>query len=111
MTKTKKQREAKAIIDLEKVLWEKDFADFKTLILEYENKSSIEAEFVYELDKLQPMIKVIMAGWWDYHRLKMDKNKIMKNKLEKITDKFWFRQILRRYEKIGDENNMFYFNK
>ena len=111
MTKTKKQREAKAVIELEKVLWEKDFADFKTLILEYENKSSIEAEFVYELDKLQPIIKIITEWWNDFHTLKMDKNKIMKDKLEKIGDKFWFRQILRKYEKIGDENNMFYFDK
>ncbi len=111
MTKTKKQREAKAVIELEKVLWKKDFKEIKKLILEYENKSSLEAEFVYELDKLQPMIKIVMEWWKTWKNYKINKDKLMKDKYKKITDKFWFREILKRYEKLADKKGVFYFDK
>ena len=109
MTKTKKQREAKAILKLEKVLWKKDFKEYKKLILEYENKSSLEAEFVYELDKLQPMIQIVMEWWSTWKNYKINKEKLMKDKYKKITNKFWFRDILRRYERLAEEKDVFYF--
>ena len=37
----------------------------------------------------------------------MKKDKVMKDKYEKITDKFGFRDIVRKYEKIWEDNDVF----
>jgi 5'-deoxynucleotidase YfbR-like HD superfamily hydrolase len=56
MEATKDEREQKAIIQLEEVLWEESFAPMKEIIEEYMNRSSLEAEFVHQIDKFQPIM-------------------------------------------------------
>lgn len=105
---TKYEREKTAI---EKLLWEidvKNIWEFKLLWEEYKNKTTKEWRFVYELDKLQPIIQnVITDGKW-WKSLKQDKNKIREDKRSKITNEFWLLDILESYIKLAEEKNMWY---
>jgi putative hydrolase of HD superfamily len=59
MVKTKEKREKDALIRLSKEFLE-TLPDFIELLEDYENKKSTESKFVYSLDKIQPIIQVIM---------------------------------------------------
>jgi putative hydrolase of HD superfamily len=61
---TKHQREAEA---LEKLAadWP-DFPELTELVIDYENRSTEEAKFVYALDKLMPIILSIIGGGRDF---------------------------------------------
>jgi 5'-deoxynucleotidase YfbR-like HD superfamily hydrolase len=59
MELTKTEREAKAVNILEKE-YNDILPDFINLLKEYELKNLKEARFVYSLDKIQPIIQVVM---------------------------------------------------
>jgi len=108
MEKTKKEREAKAVLQLEEVLWKDSFKEIKNLILEYEARQSLEAEFVHQLDKVQPLIQVVMEWWKAWHKWKIDKKMLIDNKYKKIDDKFWLIKLLDWYFEKAEKENMFY---
>lgn len=110
MEKTKKERETKAINQLEKVLWEKDFKNIRILIEEYENRNSLEAEFVHQIDKIQPIIQIVMEWWSSWHEYKIDKNKLINKKYKQLNDKFWLIKLLDKYFEKAEKNNMFYYD-
>ena len=111
MEKTKKQRELKAIWQLEEVLWKEDFENIKILIEEYENRSSLEAEFVHQIDKIQPIIQIVMEWGSSWHEYKIDKDKLINKKYKQINDKFWLMQLLDWYFEKAEKENMFYKEK
>jgi len=111
MEKTKLEREKKALLMLEKVLWKSEFRSYKELIEEYENKMSDESIFVNQLDKLQPMIQVVLEWWKTWHEFKIDKKRLLKNKRAKIDWKFWLDKVLEKYLKIAEKNKMYYEEK
>ena len=108
MLSTKKQREIDSLNKLEEILWQEEFEKFKKIIEEYEEKTSNEAKFVSQLDKLQPIIQIYMTWWKDFIEYKTDTNRLIKDKYSKINSDFWFDKILDIYfEKMKNEN-MFY---
>ena len=111
MEKTKKQRELKAIWQLEDVLWKEDFSDMKTLIEEYQKRWSLEAEFVHQIDKIQPIIQIVMEWWSTWHEYKIDKEKLVNKKYSQINDKFWLMKLLDQYFEKAEKENMFYNEK
>jgi len=110
MEKTKKQRELKAIWQLEDVLWKQDFKNIRDLIEEYEQKGSLEAEFVHQIDKFQPIIQIVIEWWKSWHKWKIDKNKLVE-KYKKIDDNFGLIKVLNKYFEKAEKENMFYNEK
>jgi len=106
--KTKKQREKEAIYELEKTLWKEIFKQIKSLIFEYEKRNTLEAEFIYQIDKFQPMIQVVMEWWSCLREYKMNIDELMDNKYKKVDDKFGFKKILDKCFKKIIEEKMFY---
>lgn len=106
--KTKKQREKESLAKIENVLWKENFKEFKKLINEYEEKSSKEALFIYQLDKLQPIIQIYLWWWADFHTYKALKKDVIENKYSKIDNSFWLREILDFYIEKMEKENMFY---
>ena len=111
MEKTKKQRELRAIWQLEEVLWKKDFKNIKVLIEEYEDRGSLEAEFVHQIDKIQPIIQIVMEGGSSWHEYKIDKDKLMSKKYSQINDKFGLMKLLDWYFEKAEKENMFFYGK
>ncbi len=111
MEATKASRERKAINQLEEVLWEKDFKRFREIIEEYMDRSSIEADFVHQIDKFQPIMQIVMEGWKTWHDWKIDKNKLIDKKYKQVDDKFWLIKVLQRYFDKAERENMFYNEK
>lgn len=108
MEKTKHIREAKALIQLEEVLWKSDFKKIKIILIEYEERKTLESQFVWQLDKVQPIIQQIMEGWSTWHEFKIEKNKLMEKKYSQVDGKFWFDKILDYYFDIAENKNLFY---
>ncbi len=106
--RTKNEREKKSLDKLESVLWKENFKDFKKLIIEYEEKSSKEALFIYQLDKLQPIIQIYLWWWIEFHTYKAIKKDVIENKYSKIDDTFWLRKILDIYFDRMEKEKMFY---
>ena len=111
MEKTKIQRESKALLQLEEVLWENDFKDFKSIIEEYIDRSTIEAEFVHQIDKFQPIMQIVIQWWDTWHEYKIDKKRLIEKKYKQIDDKFWLIKILDKYFEKAEKENMFYNDK
>ncbi len=88
MEATKEERERNAIGQLEEVLWKDDFSKFRNLIEEYANHSSIEAEFVHQIDKFQPIMQIVMQWWDSWHQYKIDKNKLIEKNINKLMTNF-----------------------
>ena len=107
MTKTKKEREKKALDRLEKEFW-KVLPNIIELLKEYEDKSSQEARYVYSLDKIQPIIQVVMEWWRTWHDWKIDFEKIKKRQYSKIYPEFWLDIILDKYFQEAEKEKMFY---
>jgi putative hydrolase of HD superfamily len=108
MEATKEEREQKAIIQLEEVLWEESFTPMKEIIEEYMNRSSLEAEFVHQIDKFQPIMQIVMQWWDSWHQYKIDKTKLIEKKYKQIDDKFGIMKILDIYFEKAEKENMFY---
>lgn len=108
MEATKEEREIKAIWQLEEVLWKDNFFFIKEIIEEYMKKTSLEAQFVNQIDKFQPIMQIVMEGGKTWHKFKFDKTKLIENKYSKIDDKFWLIKILDRYFEKAEKENMFY---
>ena len=104
---TKKDREEKALIQLEEVLWTSSFSDFKSVICEYEDKKTKESRFVYQIDKLHPMIQIIMEWWKSWEVFWITKKRVLAKKYEDIDDEFWLVKILDKYTKIWEDNDYF----
>lgn len=107
MTKTKIEREMKA---LEKLTDEyiTILPGFILLLNEYEDRKSKESQFVYSLDKIQPIIQVVMEWWKTWHNWKIDFDKIKKRQYSKMFNEFWLDKILDIYFKKAETENMFY---
>lgn len=103
------EREKLAFIQIEEVVWSECFFDIKQIISEYELQESQESRFVYQLDKLHPMIQNVIKwegnSWQEY---KMEKNKILEKKYSTIDNEFWLRKILDIYIQKAEKKNMFY---
>lgn len=106
--KTKKKRESEALDKLEEVLWKSSFYDFRSIIEDYNNKSSEETIFVYELDKIQPVMQVYMQNWKDLTKYKLKKEEVINNKYKKVSNKFGFQKLLDVYFERMQEWDMFY---
>ena len=111
MEATKEEREKKSILQLEEVLWKKEFKIFRNIIEEYMNRSSIEAEFVHQIDKFQPIMQIVMEWWKTWNHFKFDKTKLIENKYKSIDDKFGLMKVLDIYFKKAERENMFYNEK
>ena len=111
MEVTKVERERKAILQLEEVLWKNEFKSFRDIIEEYMDRSSIEAEFVHQIDKFQPIVQIVMEWWKTWNHFKFDKTQLIENKYKKIDDKFWLMKVLDIYFEKAERENMFYSEK
>ena len=111
MEVTKVERERKAILQLEEVLWKNEFKSFRDIIEEYMDRSSIEAEFVHQIDKFQPIVQIVMEWWKTCNHFKFDKTQLIENKYKKIDDKFWLMKVLDIYFEKAERENMFYSEK
>jgi hypothetical protein len=54
----------------------------------------LEAEFVHQMDKIQPIIQIVMEGGSSWHEYKIDKDKLMSKKYSQINDKFGLMKLL-----------------
>ena len=87
-----------------------DWNEFHDLFEEYENRKTDEAIFVYDCDKLQPIIQCVMNKWKSWHECKMDFNDLWKNKTSKISDKFGWKDILKYYFDRAKNENICFFS-
>lgn len=110
MTRTKEEREKKALDRLEKEFWD-ILPDFIDLLKEYETKESKEAKFVYSLDKIQPIMQVVNEWWKTWHNWKIDFDKIKNRQYSKIYPEFWLDKILDIYFEKAEKENMWYHEK
>lgn len=77
----KKEREAKSLAKINKILPE--FFDLTSLISQYEKQGDREAEFVYALDKMIPVLNIYLDKGRSWHRDKV-KFDMIRAKDEKI---------------------------
>lgn len=108
MEQTKQQREADALLQLEQVLWPHDFQGIKEIVWEYEQRKTLESLFVWQIDKIHPIIQIVKHGWVTWHEYKMDIKKVMEKKYSQIDDTFWFRKILDQYFQKAQKEDMVY---
>lgn len=106
--KLKKIKEKEALERIEKELWEDYFKNYKELILEYEENSSLESKFVHQLDKIQGDLSIVLEWWSAYKKHKMTQNFIVWNNDRKIDNTFWFDKVIALYMKKAIDNDMFY---
>ena len=106
--KNKKEREHTSLLKIEEIVGKDQFREFKSIIDEYESHQTREAQFVYQLDKLHPMIQIYMTNGCDFQTYKTNTQDLIANKYNKIDDTFGFREILDQYLKKMENGNMFY---
>ena len=106
--KNKKEREHASLLKIEEIVGKDQFREFKSIIDEYESHQTREAQFVYQLDKLHPMIQIYMTNGCDFQTYKTNTQDLIANKYNKIDDTFGFREILDQYLKKMENGNMFY---
>ncbi len=97
MEATKEKREKDALVEFEKSLWKEFFKPYKEIIEEYENKNTLEAKFVNQIDKLQPVIQIANEWWTSWLKYNISKEEVFKKKRSQIDNTFWFRDILEDY--------------
>ncbi len=108
-TQTKQNREETALLQLEKIIWTKQFSYHKEMITEFMKKQSPEALFVYQLDKIQPIIQYVLEWWKWWKKWKYDKDTLQSTYKEIFSsDEFWLYSLVKHYFSIAEENNMFY---
>jgi len=105
---TKEHREKISLDKLSKIMPDSVRSEILELVNEYQNKLSAEARFVYELDKLQPLMMEVLEGWTVLKENKADFNKIYNFTRERVTDEFWLWEVAEYYLNKGRENNIFY---
>lgn len=105
--KTKDEREKASLLRLEK-----EFGDilpeFIELLKEYECKASKEAKFVYSLDKVHPIMQVVMEKWKTWKNWWIDFDEIMQRQYSKIYPEFWLEKILDIYFERAKKEKLFY---
>ena len=79
---SKKQREADALKKIEKE-WA-DFPELAGTIHEYEHRDSPEANFVYALDKIMPMLVNVLTKGYGWHQRKMKLDELHAIKVDKV---------------------------
>lgn len=105
---TKEKREKEALKRFEEILWKEYFFKYKALIKEYDERKTKEAKFVYQLDKIQPKIQIIMEWWKSWKTYKVKKKDLLEKDYKKVDSEFWFDKILDIYFKKAEKWNMFY---
>jgi putative hydrolases of HD superfamily len=80
---SKKQRELAALVEIKKRY--PDFEDMTKLIDDYETLKDPESRFVYALDKLMPVLIINLEGGRLWHKHKISRAKLIKNKRSKIS--------------------------
>lgn len=104
---TKKVREEESLKKLEEEYYQV-LPEIIDLIKEYETRESSEAKFVYSLDKVQPIMQVVIEGWNAWHKWKVDFEKIKARQYGKIYPEFWLDKILDKYFWEAKEKNIYY---
>ncbi len=96
LLQTKKEREMRAIEMILAELPDISREEWKFLYEQYENKSTPESRFIYQLDKIQPMYVWILEKWniWRSEYPWVTYEMIEQEKREKITDEFWLLPLL-----------------
>lgn len=79
---SKQEREAAALQQLEQE-WS-DFGDLTATIHEYEHRQLPEANFVYALDKIMPMLVNVLTKGYGWHRNKMKLDQLHAVKVDKV---------------------------
>lgn len=105
---TKEERELAAFHTICDNMESSDREEYTTLFHEYENITSDEARFVYELDKFHPLLEVVRNGWRERKEHKMDIDKLRANKNSKISNQFGFADIMGHYFDKAEEAGMVY---
>lgn len=105
--KTKIEREKASLLRLEKE-FSSVLPEFIELLKEYESKSSKEAQFVYSLDKVHPIMQVVMEKWKTWKNWWIDFDEIMQRQYSKIYPEFWLEKILDIYFEKAKAENLFY---
>ena len=97
-----------SLLRIEELVGKDQFREFRSIIDEYESHETREAQFVYQLDKLHPIIQIYMTGGRDFQIHQTNKQELIMNKYNKIDDTFGFREILDRYFAQMGKGNMYY---
>lgn len=106
----KKERENDAMKKLVEMLPSKSAQNLSELYLEYDNQHTKEARFIYQLDKILPMILNILNNGKTWNFIKLDSKTLLENKLKKVDDEFNLRKIVFYYYNKAIDNN-FLINK
>lgn len=105
---TKDKREKLSLDKLSKIMLEENRKEILDLINEYQNKLTPEARFVYELDKIQPLMMEVLEWWTVLKENKADFDKIYNFTRERVTDEFWLWEVVEYYLEEGKKKNIFY---
>lgn len=107
MINSKEERELKSLEKIEKDYWN-ILPDIIKYIKEYELKSTKESKYVYSLDKVQPVIQIVMEWGKSRHKWKLDFEKIKKRQYSKQYPEFWLDKILDIYfERAVNEHKVY----
>jgi putative hydrolase of HD superfamily len=106
--KSKQEREHMSLLRIEELVGKDQFREFRSIIDEYESHETREAQFVYQLDKLHPIIQIYMTNGCDFQSYKTNTEELIANKYSKIDDTFGFREILDQYLMKMEKGNMYY---
>lgn len=104
----KHERELAAFHKICSMMEQSDMKEYSELFEDYEWLKSDEARFVYELDKLHPIIEIVQNKWREWKELKMDINKLRANKNDRISNQFGFADIVNYYFDKAEEGDMIY---
>ena len=96
-TTHKHLKEQQAIEKILSLLPDDTKSVFHVLFEEYEMKSSPEARFVYQLDKVIPYITCYLCRWLHLQQGKLTYNQLVPIARSKVTSEFWFDIILEKY--------------
>jgi 5'-deoxynucleotidase YfbR-like HD superfamily hydrolase len=97
-----------SLLRIEELVGKDQFREFRSIIDEYESHETREAQFVYQLDKLHPIIQIYMTNGCDFQSYKTNTEELIANKYSKIDDTFGFREILDKYLMKLEKGNMYY---
>lgn len=102
----KARKEAESMEKLFALMPHDTHEQFEKLWHDYESRADIESQFIYELDKIHPIILIVSLETNAWSEYRITKERILGTKLAKLSDRFGFREMLIEYIEEADRKGL-----
>ncbi len=104
---TKDQREQESMDEFLSHLPENARITLQKSFEAYQKKEDDESQFIYELDKIQPIVLIASLRTLAWKTYNISKEKLLDKKLSKLSEKFGMKDFLIEYLKWAEKDDIF----